>query len=182
MILLAVIVWQFIGVLRLAMNSQNNAYESLRRWFESELKQRDADLTVEKAERMKLETRFDEQCEETDQLKTRIAELEAQIAEKIAEISSLKDDIKHLRQSDEKKDERIREQSERINDLERELKQVKKQRDELIRRLDDLLANDVKSNGGDKKVSSIADRVDERPPISSESDEKKKSRGSDVSK
>ncbi|MBN1430435.1 MAG: hypothetical protein JXB07_18845 [Anaerolineae bacterium] len=161
MILLAVIVWQFIGVLRLAMNSQNTAYESLRRWFESELKQRDADLSIEKAERMKLESRFDEQCEETERLKTRIIELEKQIEEKVAEIERLNKSIQQLKSNDEKKEARIKEQNERIKELERELHEVKIQRDELVGRLDAILSAKKSGNGGDKQESKIAEPMDE---------------------
>jgi chromosome segregation ATPase len=171
-VIVCFVVVKFIDVLKVSMISQSNAYDSLRRWFESELKQRDADLNIEKAERMKLETRFDEQCEETERLKARIAELEAQITEKVAEIERLKEAIKQLKSNDQKKDERIKEQNDRIRDLERELKQVKDQRDELVKRLDDLLSTKEKGNGGDKKVSKIADRIDERASLKNKPDVK----------
>lgn len=161
---LCIVVVKFIDLLKVAMTSQANAYDSLRQWFTSELNQRDSAIKQEKDDRMRLETRFDEQCEETERLKARIVELEAQLAEKIAEIERLKESNKKLQDSDEKKEERIHE-------LEREIKQVKDQRDELVRRLDDLLSNQEKGNGGDKKVSKIADRIDERPSV--EAKEKK---------
>jgi predicted RNase H-like nuclease (RuvC/YqgF family) len=164
--LIVFVVWQCLGVLRLAITSQASAFDTLRRWFESELTQRDAKI-------MALEKRFDDQCEETERLKLRIAELESQITEKVAEIERLKEAIKQLKSNDEKKDERIKEQNDRIRDLERELKQVKDQRDELVKRLDDLLSTKEKGNGGDKKVSKIADHIDERPPITDEKHEEK---------
>lgn len=162
LVLLAIIVWQFIGVLRLAMTSQASAYESLRQWFTSELNQRDAAIRIEKAERMKLESRFDEQCEETERLKMRILELEEQIKAKNDEIERLKEAIKQLRTSDEKKDERIKEQNDRIRDLERELREVKQQRDDLVKRLDDLIAEKDKKNGKDRKEKKIDDKIELR--------------------
>jgi len=164
------IVLQFISVLKLAMTSQAGAYDSLRQWFASELTQRDADIRQEKAERMKLEGRFDDQCRETEQLKTRIAELETQLAEKIAEIERLKESNKQLKDNDEKKDGRIKEQNDRISDLEREIKHVKEQRDELVKRLDDLLSADDKGNGKDRKEKKIADRIDEQPSVRAKDD------------
>lgn len=169
LVLLAIIVWQFIGVLRLAMTSQASAYDSLRQWFVSELNQRDADIRTEKSERMKLETRFDEQCQETERLKERIVELETQLAEKIAEIERLKESNRQLKVNDEQKDERIKEQNDRIRDLEREVKQVKEQRDDLVKRLDNLLADKDKKNGKDRKEKKIDDRIEARV-----SDEEKK--------
>ncbi len=162
--LVVFVVWIFVGVLRLAITSQASAFDTLRHWFEAELSKRDDKIMV-------LEKRFDEQCEETERLKMRIAELESQIADKNAEIERLKESIKQLKSNDEKKDERIKEQNDRIKDLERELKQVKDQRDELVKRLDDLLSTKEKGNGGDKKVSKIADRIDDR--ISAQDKEEK---------
>lgn len=161
LVLLAVIVWKFIDILRLAMTSQANAYDSLRQWFASELGQRDADMRIEKAERMKLEARFDDQCQETERLKARIAELEEQLADKVAEIERLKISNKQLKENDVKKDERIR-------DLEIEIKRVKEQRDELVKRLDDILAADDKGNGKDHKEKRIADHIDERQSVRAE--------------
>lgn len=101
------------------------------------LDERDASIKIDRdkeiVERMKLEHRLNEQCDEQIRLKEQITEMRLEIADKDKKIAKLILELDDVRKSAEKKDADI-------NSLKRELAEVRSERDDLKKRLSALEA------------------------------------------